>query len=471
MFLVVVVLLFPYAFASLRSGEVNVASFVSAGCRSDYSSVEFSNVSQSYFEGKNAPIAVMKLDQAYQLTKRTEGCLHAISLDASGSYGGFPEDLAQAASDLGYDILIVRGTGDDSQAYSMASTFWRSLKCPVPTFRIGTIHDQQLKQINASDLFTISNDENPTPGFEASIGVIAFIVEGLLTPIALFYLSGKKFRELYLSGMKWTTGSAVTVICFAQGVLHFVIALEFMVMASTFIGISFVGLSICLGIGAILSLLSLFLVGYRFHLVLSQMNGTNRSIAQRPWRVAFVLCGVLILIYLVGIVTICKQTATTSIYGWYNIASFCHFLFRLVLASYFVWGHLHILKILKVSSGALGKEGAQRLTHMSTRLFGTALLTLASLICFTYAVFPVFYVNHGYFTLNLAGIFTGLSAITEVLAVQTKSHNSETKSQSNAFMSGVVKLKAILTKNNQVSCFSSTMESPQNEGGSKVSSF
>jgi hypothetical protein len=48
-------------------------------------------VSQSFFEGKNAPIAVMNRDPSYQLTNRSieNAQLFAINLDVSGSYGGY----------------------------------------------------------------------------------------------------------------------------------------------------------------------------------------------------------------------------------------------------------------------------------------------------------------------------------------------------------------------------------------------
>jgi hypothetical protein len=296
-------------------------------------------------------------------------------LHASGSYGGYPEDLAQAAADLGYDILIVRGSGDDQQAYHMSTLFWRRLKCPIPVYRIGSIHEQQLRLINASQLVRISSDPNPSALVD-SVGALLFIFQCIFIPACLFCLSGKKFRELYRSGMKWTTGTAVTVVCGAEGVFQFIIGVQYSLSFSSFRGFSFVGIS-AFGFW--------FSAVYRFNLSgrlsLSCGDGSNewneRPSSSKPLENCRYRKYCARRSALLRWLAICNQTPTTVL-GWYNIASVYYSVFRLAISSYFIWGHLYVLKVLKISSGALGSEGVSRLSNMSSRLFITALLTLAS---------------------------------------------------------------------------------------------
>jgi hypothetical protein len=400
-------------------GSVRVASFISAPCSGTYASVDFTNISHSYFEGKNTPIAVMNRDPIYQLANRTIDAaeLYAINLDVSGSYGGYPEDLAEAAARLGYDLLIVRGSGDDFQANIFSRMFWRHSKCPMPVFRIGLVHDSELRNIESTSLFSISHDSSPSPNADIAIAVIDVAIQCVFITLTLFFLSLKKLRDLYISGMIRTTGSIVTVVCFGQAVLLFITGLS-----GAFPGVvPFSDFSIYLGLNLALSIISLYAVAYRFQLVVGEVSGKNKPLLRSPWRISGVLItNIGILLAIIGLVNSYRQTPTTGLIGWYNMSVIFYFLFRLVISSYFFWGYFFILKFLKASGGDLGTDRARRLSMMSSRVLATAIFTLASLVCISYGLLPAFDLNHGYVFVGLSTIFTGLSAITELLAVQVK---------------------------------------------------
>jgi hypothetical protein len=295
--------------------------------------------------------------------------------------------------------------------------YWRRPKCPIPTYRIGLVHDSQLKQIKSENLFSISHDSSPSPEVDIAVAAVDISIQCIVITFTLLYFSIKKFRDLYISGMMWTTGNIVTVVCFGQAVMLFMIGL-----AAALPGlIPFSDFSIYLGLEFALSLVSLYAVAYRFQLVLGEVSGHNKPLLQSPWRIFGVLITFVgIVLAIVGLITSYEQTPTTDIIGWYNMSVIFYFLFRLVISSYFFWGYFHVLKLLKASGGDLGTDRARRLSSMSTRVLATAIFTFASLVCILYGVLPAFFFNHGYVFVGLSTIFTGFSAITELFAVQVK---------------------------------------------------
>jgi hypothetical protein len=295
--------LHPTQAALVGGSTIRIPSFLSSACAVQHESIVFHNVSQWYVEGKLAPISVMKRDPVYQLLNREDGLLYALNLDLSGSYGGYPEDLSQAALELGYDILIVRGNGDDFQAHYLSSFFWRTFKCPVPLFRIGSIHTEQLKSINSTDLFTIYDDPNPSFQFDVGFGAFVFTIQCLLISPALMTLSAMKFRDLFQSGKIWTTGTMLTTVCFLQGLFQLLLGVSNSSSFSPrFRGYSSVVFTVFIFFAATLSILSIYLLAYRFHVVLAETRGIQIPFLQNPWKIAGLVSALMsILLFSLGL--------------------------------------------------------------------------------------------------------------------------------------------------------------------------
>eukprot|EP00475_Leptophrys_vorax_P002781 TRINITY_DN11574_c0_g1_i1.p1 TRINITY_DN11574_c0_g1~~TRINITY_DN11574_c0_g1_i1.p1 ORF type:complete len:501 (-),score=107.04 TRINITY_DN11574_c0_g1_i1:162-1610(-) len=406
--------------------SVSVPVFLATPCFSKFSKTTYKNVSLTYITDKSAAIQVMKGDQKYRL-QTTSYSANALSLDGSGSYGGFPEDLAAATQSLGYDVLLIRGNGDDPQALAMSITFWRDKnKCPIPVFRAGSIHSEKLSRINSSNLVSIEADSISTPTgiLAGALQIIQLLITTILVVPPLLYVGFKKLYELYVSRSQWTTGTVVCIVCGMQAIPLLCLSVQNLVhiASSGRAGYSWIVFSVWFGMAGILAIISVYLVADRFNVILAELNGEEqRPLLKNPVRVLGVVLTLTgVILFMLGVYALCDQTPTTGL-AWGTLASLYFFCFRLALAIYFIWGRIYFLRLLKYSSNAHHEESIKRLVMVSTLLLMTAVMILASEICLAIMSSSLFFYNYGYVTLDFSLTFTGLSAITEMLSVQSPS--------------------------------------------------
>jgi hypothetical protein len=402
--------------------------FISAPCRTKWLDVEIDNVQQVFVGDKSTAIKIMQRSastvQELSLRNRSAGVTYALNVDATITYGGFPEDLALVVSELGYDVLILRSNGDDLQASYMSNAFWRKLKCPIPVYRMAMAHQKEVMDI--SGRFALVADDSFDASWEQSTAIWGFLSQGVAIPMAIFWFSIDKIRTQIQTENLRSTGTLLGVTCFLQGICQMILGIQAL---STWINPQSMSNPFYVtitGLTASLAITSIYVVAVQFNLVIRESrSGSQQNICSNPaMMISIAVTCIGIMLQLAGTASIAQQTASSSI-NIYLISYVYYFLFRLVIAVYFIWGHFHVLSLMKQSSSFLGWKGVLRIKALSVRMITTAILVIASELCILYGILPgLFYFNRGFYSVTAAMFFTGLTAITEVMTLKEKVLNS-----------------------------------------------
>jgi hypothetical protein len=111
-------------------------------CKHLYQDSQFANVQWNYCS--DDPDSARKLfvnDEQFKAratSLKGENVTNALVVDSSSSWGGFAEDLASRAKDLGFDILVLQEYGDEEYNCGYGAAWTNGKACSLPIFRIAS---------------------------------------------------------------------------------------------------------------------------------------------------------------------------------------------------------------------------------------------------------------------------------------------------------------------------------------------
>jgi hypothetical protein len=137
-------------------------------------------------------------------------------------YGKFPVDLSLHAKRLGYDLLLLLESGDETYSGYVSRVFWITrTKCPIPVYYIPNNALSVLSQLQnqTGNLNLDVTSFNTELVFISSpVYIICSSVVLYLACVVLFFQS---LRKIYLLGAPYTVTKAICA-CFMSAVLSLI---------------------------------------------------------------------------------------------------------------------------------------------------------------------------------------------------------------------------------------------------------
>jgi hypothetical protein len=410
------------------SGGGGALVFLLRSCRAQYSATLFRNVTVNNLNDLTQTIQVMSRDPAVSRqtftnqTGASSAGLIALSVPVTGYFGGYPENLAQASQDLGYDMVILRGLGGDPMEASLSRVFWRDFVCPIPTYRTSLFSSF----VDISSKFSVDILDDPDPARTRSHveNGISFVLESFVG-FSMLYLCIFKLRFLLRTDKFLTAASVVCITGVLHSLCHLFMAIYAIVDSTSDVGIDFVSYSAVTGVGAMTAIVSTFAIAFRFHVAMSTLDTVQRtSIFRKSMNVGWFAAVIGVILLLIGTILVCRQQVVNLI-NWYSVSLVYYSIFRFIIMIYFIWSQWKVIKLLKETANTFGEADKQtqikNVRFMSIRLSLTGFFTFFSLFCFMYAATPYLYEGHGYYSLTFGLILTGFSVLLEVTAVKSDS--------------------------------------------------
>jgi hypothetical protein len=311
-------------------------------CYNQFNAKQFDNVSLVYFaDDANSARKLMLNDAMFADAFESLGnssVLKGVVVDSSSSWGGFPEDLADNAKRFGFDLLILQEYGDEEYNCGIGAAFSNENRCPIPIFRVPSTLQEQLKSATTVNLV------NHGVWSYTMIAAKVLGVIQLLVFLGLFWAT--LYRLVGLGAPKsFNLGILVCYVSLTLGILLFTHMIRDL---GGYDGTLFIGFS-GFYVNAVLigncSLISTYLISMQFHRSLLEANGMSAK-----WKNPKVALGIA-LITLINVLFfgggILTGIQVYGIAGVYSIVFVMYFLGRLGLGIYFLWGYVHVIKILQ----------------------------------------------------------------------------------------------------------------------------
>jgi hypothetical protein len=363
----------------------------------------------------------------------------AIILDTSLANGGYPEDLADSAQALGYDLVIQQEYGDDSWNCGFGATFTRRRTCPIPIWRVSLDYMPVLQNATTVDLV---RDSNPTQQGDIAGSIIWFV--GCLVFLAIPTTFVAILRLVQL-GAPFNLNIGIAVCYLALSSVITVVMVNANIMSMAINGFEFMGypsFAMLLAVGGALSLLSIHIIAFRVHLVTKEAIGISTvGIWKEKWAIVL---NIVILYLLIGLIIashyLGMQTRANGSVSWYVLMNVQYLIARLVFAIYFIIVHRKLAKLLHVAEVHKATDVKTSATvRIYKKLVPLAILMFVALFCtICMAVSSVFYKAGGYFFISGLVTSTLILHFLQVLTI-TDSRKSSEKNQTQLMLSHVAK--------------------------------
>jgi hypothetical protein len=365
----------------------------------------------------------------------------AIVVDTSIAYGGYPEDLADAAKEMGYDLVIQQEYGDDSWNCGFGATLTATRGCSIPIWRVSQDYVSILSKATTVDLV---RDTNPNQQGDLAGSIIFFVVSLVFVVIPLLFVAVLRLIQL---GAPFTLNIGI-VVCYLSliSVITVVIG-NANIMSMAMNGIDFMtypSYAMLLGVGGAFSLFSVYVIAFRVHLVTLQARGiVIAGIWRDKWVIVlnavmcYLLIGFIVASYFQG-----QQSRPTGSVSWYLVVSVQYFIARLLFAIYFSVVHRRLANILHDVEKHKQKQGEFKSTaivRVFKKLLPLSLLMLVALFCtMCMAVSSVFFRTGGYFAISGLMNSTLIVHLLQVLTI-TDSKKSSEKNHTQQVISNIAK--------------------------------
>eukprot|EP00475_Leptophrys_vorax_P029482 TRINITY_DN4333_c0_g3_i1.p1 TRINITY_DN4333_c0_g3~~TRINITY_DN4333_c0_g3_i1.p1 ORF type:complete len:489 (-),score=84.81 TRINITY_DN4333_c0_g3_i1:9-1475(-) len=406
----------------------NHASFLAiptAACSQQYAST-ISSVPkncQLVRSAQNAQEFFQQFEQhllLYNNVDSNDSC-HALVLnDSFNNWGEYAEDVAQVASNLGFESLILMNSGDSTFAGIMALRIWRQFSCPIPTFQVSALEFDSL--LSEAQIVDLEFSPNPEEIFQNSLLYWTTIYIPIL--VVLFAVQFQSLKRLHGFGAPFVLNTAC-VVCYAAFTSASLFIVDIILLKLKYSRVSWPNICLFSTLVESLSGIASFSLAVTFHVSTLSFEVPR----DRVWQTPVILCAIILLVlHLFGIAWAQFYSAQP---GGHTSLSFVvgavfFVMFRIFISVYFWWARSKTIQALMNSQQYNNNsERKHQIRMTSIWLAGICISNSLGIAVGLVLAFEGFLYHHGWVAFLLSGLLLYTTALFELLSIPQRDRATE----------------------------------------------